>query len=58
MFSEEYKYVVKEEKIPKHIIDNIEISPDSDRENSDKENSNEENSNEKNSNEESSNEEK
>ena len=36
---EEYKYVVKEKKIPKYIIDDIEISSDFDRENSDEENS-------------------
>ena len=47
MFLEEYKYVVIEKKIPKDIIDNIEISSHSDKENSDKENSNQENSNEK-----------
>ena len=40
------KYVVKEKKIPQYIIDDIEISSDSDRENSDKEKSVEENSNE------------
>ena len=45
---EEYKYVVKEKKIPKYIIDNIEISSDSDRENSDEENPDEENSDKKN----------
>ena len=39
---EEFNYVVKEKKIPKYIIDNIEISSDSDRENSDEENSDEE----------------
>ena len=37
MFLEERKYVVKEKKIPKYIIDNIEISSDSDEENSDEE---------------------
>ena len=36
---EECRYVVKEKKIPKYIIDNIEISSDWDRENSDEENS-------------------
>ena len=41
--------IVKEKKIPKYIIDNIEISSDSDRENSDQENSDEENSYEENS---------
>ena len=34
VFLEECKYVVKEKKIPKYIIDDIEISSDSDRENS------------------------
>ena len=48
VFLEECKYVVKEKKIPKYIIDDIEISSDSDRENSDKKNSDEENSNEEN----------
>ena len=48
MFLKECKYVVKEKKIPKYIIDNIEISSDSDRENSDEEHSDEENSCEKN----------
>ena len=46
MFLEEYKYVVKEKKIPKYIIDNIEISSGSDEENSDEKNSDEENSDE------------
>ena len=32
VFLEECKYVVKEKKIPKNIIDDIEISSDSDRE--------------------------
>ena len=35
MFLEECKYVVEEKKIPKYIIDQIEISSDSDKENSD-----------------------
>ena len=35
MFLEECKYVVKEKKIPKYIIDDIEISSDSHKENSD-----------------------
>ena len=48
MFLQEYKYVVKEKKISKHIIGDIEISSDSDRENSDEENSNEENFEEEN----------
>ena len=43
VFLEECKYVVKEKKIPKYIIDNIEISSDSDEENSDEENFDEEN---------------
>ena len=43
VFLEECKYVVKEKKIPKYIIDNIEISSDSDEENSDEENFYEEN---------------
>ena len=38
VFLEECKFIIKEKKIPKHIIDNIEISSDSDRENSDEEN--------------------
>ena len=61
MFLEECKYIVKEKKISKYIIDDIEISPDSDRENSEKENSDNltlENSNEKNFSEENSVEEK
>ena len=51
VFLQERKYVVKEETIPKYIIDDIEISSDSDREISDEENSNEENSKEEISNE-------
>ena len=43
VFLEEFKYVVKENKLPKYIIDNIEISSDSDEENSDEENLDEEN---------------
>ena len=43
---EEWKYIVEEKKIPRYIIDDIEISFDSDRENSDEENS-DENSDEK-----------
>ena len=43
MFLEECKYVVEEKKIPKDIIDQIEISSDSDKENSDEKNYNEEN---------------
>ena len=42
MLFEECKYVVKEKKVPTCIIDNREISPDSDWENSDKDNSDEE----------------
>ena len=45
---EECKYVVKEKKIPKYIIDDIEISSDSDRENSNEKNSDIETSNNKN----------
>ena len=48
VFLEECKYVVKEEKIPKYIIQDIEVSSDSERENSDEENSDEKNSDEKN----------
>ena len=47
VFLEECKYVITEKKVPKYIIDNIEISSDSDRENSDEENSDEENFDEK-----------
>ena len=45
VFLEECKYLVKEKKISKYIIEKIEISSDSDRENSnsDKENFDEEN---------------
>ena len=49
MFLEEYKFAAKEKKIPKYIIDDIEISSDSDRENSVEENSNRKKSNEENS---------
>ena len=35
VFLEECKYVIKEKKIPKYIIDDREISSDSDRENPD-----------------------
>ena len=52
VFLEECKYVIKEKKIPKYIIDNAEISSDSDRDNSDEENSNKDNSDEENSDEE------
>ena len=41
MFLEECKYFVKEKKIPKYIIDDIEISYDSDRGNSNEDNFNE-----------------
>ena len=44
VFLEECKNVVKEKKIPKYIIDIIEISSDSDRGDSDEENSDKENS--------------
>ena len=54
MFLGECKYVIKEKKVPKYFIDDIEISSDYDRENSDEENSDEENSDEQNSDEESS----
>ena len=40
VFLEEYKYIVKEKKMPNYITDGIEISLDSDREDSDKEISN------------------
>ena len=45
---EERKYAVKEKKMPKYVIDDIEISSDSDTENSNEENSHEKNSDEKN----------
>ena len=48
VFLDECKDVVKEKKILKYIIDDIEISSDSDRENCDEETSDEENSDEKN----------
>ena len=54
---EECKYVLIEKKMSKYIIDDIEISSDSDRENSHEENSNEENFDEENSHEENSDEE-
>ena len=47
MFLEQCKYVLKEKNIPMYIIDDIEISSNSDRENSDEENSDEKNSDEK-----------
>ena len=46
VFLKECKYVVKEKKIPKYIIDDIEISSDSDKENSNEDNSDEKNSDE------------
>ena len=48
MFLEEFKYTVKEQKMPEYITDDIEISSDSDREDSDEEKSNEENSDKEN----------
>ena len=42
VFLEKCKYVVKEKKIPKYIIDDIEISSDFDKKNSDEDNYNEE----------------
>ena len=53
-FLEECKHVVKKKRFPKYIIDDKEISSDSDKENSDKKNSSEENSDEEISSEESS----
>ena len=44
VFLEECKHLVKEKKIPKYIIDDTEISSDSNRKNSDEENSNEDDS--------------
>ena len=44
VFLEEFKYIVKVKGIPKYIIDDIEISSDSDKENSNEENSDDENS--------------
>ena len=49
MLLEECKYVSQEKKIPKYIIDDIEISSDSDREKFDEENSGRESSDGKNS---------
>ena len=46
VFLEECKYVVKEKTMSKYIIDDIDISSDSDEKNSDEENSDEENSDE------------
>ena len=47
MFLEKCKSVVKEKKIPKHIIDDIETFSNSDRKNSDENISDEENCDEK-----------
>ena len=43
MFLEECKYDIKEKMIPKYIVDDIEISSDSNRRVFDEENSDEEN---------------
>ena len=43
VFLEEFKYFVKDKKIPEYIIEDIEISSDFDRETSEEESSNEEN---------------
>ena len=43
MFLEECNYDIKEKKIPKYIVDDIEISSDSNRRVFDEENSDEEN---------------
>ena len=48
MFLEEFKYVVKKNKIFKCITDDIEISSDFDREHSHEENSSEEDSDKEN----------
>ena len=48
---EECKYIAKEKKFPKYIVDDIEISSDFDRENSNEENSYQKNSDKENSNE-------
>ena len=45
---EEFKYIVKEKKIPIYVTGHIGISSDCDRENSDEKNIDEENSDEKN----------
>ena len=47
VFLEECKYVFKEKKIPKYIIDDIEFSSDTDGENSEEEISDEDNFTEK-----------
>ena len=44
VFVQEYEYAVKEKKMSEYIIDDTEISSDSDKEDSDEENCNEENS--------------
>ena len=49
MFLGECKYVVKEKKVSKYIIHDIEILSDPDREDSDEENSDKDNSDEENS---------
>ena len=49
---EQFKYVVKEKKMPEYITDGIEISSDSDRKDYDEKNSDEENFDEEHSNEE------
>ena len=57
MFLEECKYVVKQKKMRKYIIDDTEISSDSDEENSSEENFDEENADKNNSDKENSDEE-
>ena len=53
MLLEEFRYVIREKKMPEYVTDDIEISSDdSAREDSHEENSNEENHNKVNSNEE------
>ena len=54
VFVEEFKYIVKEKKVPKYITLMTKIFSDSDREDSNEENSNEGNSDKENSNEENS----
>ena len=49
VFLKNVNMLLKEKKIPEYIIDEIEISSDSDRENSDRESSDDENSDEGNS---------
>ena len=48
VFLEECKYIAKEKKIPMYLINDMEISADSDRENSDEETSDEESSDKEN----------